>query len=46
LARRNIPKRGIKKGIPQKGNSLLGGNSKRGRGSNIPLGFLQKREFL
>ncbi len=42
-ARRNLPKRGIKKGIPQKGKSLFGGNSKRGRGSNIPLGFLLEK---
>jgi hypothetical protein len=44
LARRSIPKRGIKKGIPKKGNSLFEGNSKRGRGRDILQEFLQ--EFL
>jgi hypothetical protein len=43
---RNVPKKGIKKGISPKRNSILGGNSKRGRRRVIPLRFLQKREFL
>ena len=45
-ASRNVPKREFKKGIPPKGDSLFAGNSKRGRGGNIPLGFPWERELL